>query len=341
MTDQEVVPFRRGFQLPIQAIDQGVSIEHKTRRFLKTDDGVGKFGLFARKATDAVFVEALRFNQRLNIDLVAKAGERTHIAARAAAISATHLVVQKAALELDVAPDEFEALEPRLRHGRPLLQIADALINGSGLCRRLCEADANGRPDIVRMIEEILTAKSEWPLADFMDPDHEAQCATSCYMCIQQYQNRRYHPLLDWRLGFAYLRAMTDPTYQCGLDGNFDGHPELNGWLRKAHALAESVASMRPRFWRAERAGPMGLPCLIETDGQQRVNRRLIVIHPLWRADPTLVSRLGVASPGNRTILVDTFDLERRPLRALEMAGDRPPVPVFVQRTNGLSVPTI
>jgi len=59
------------------------------------------------------------------------------------------------------------------------------------------------------------------------------------------------------------------------------------------------------------------------------VNRRLIVIHPLWRADPTLVSRLGVASPGNRTILVDTFDLERRPLRALEMAGDRPPAPAF------------
>jgi DNA-binding GntR family transcriptional regulator len=43
-----------------------------------------------------------------------------NIAARAAAISATHLVVQKAALELDVAPDEFEALEPRLRGGRAL-----------------------------------------------------------------------------------------------------------------------------------------------------------------------------------------------------------------------------
>jgi len=330
MTDQEVVPFRRGFQLTTQAVDQGVSIEHKSRRFLKTEDGVGKFGLFARKATDAVFVEAMKFNQRLNIDLVAKVGERTHIAARAAAISATHLLVQKAALELDVAPDEFEALEPRLRHGRPLLQIADTLINGSGLCRRLCQVDAEGRPDIARMIEEILTAKNEWPLVDFMDDGHEAQCNTSCYICVQQYQNRRYHPLLDWRLALAYLRAMTDPSYQCGLDGNFDSHPELKGWLRKAHALAESVASMRPRFWRAEPAGSMGLPCLVETDGQQRVNRRLIVIHPLWRADSTLLTRLGVASPGVRTLPIDTFDLERRPLRALEMAGERPPAPAFM-----------
>jgi hypothetical protein len=103
MTDQEVVQFRKSLQLTMQAIDQEVSIDRKNMRFLKSDDGVGQFGLFARKATDAVFVEAMKFNQRLNIDLVAKAGERTHIAARAAAISATHLLVQKAALELDVS----------------------------------------------------------------------------------------------------------------------------------------------------------------------------------------------------------------------------------------------
>ena len=70
-----------------------MSIDARSRRFQRTDDGVGLFGLFARKATDAVFVEALRCNPRLNIDLVAKAGARTNIASRAAAISATHLVV--------------------------------------------------------------------------------------------------------------------------------------------------------------------------------------------------------------------------------------------------------
>jgi hypothetical protein len=323
MTDQEVATFPRGVQLPLQAIDTGVSIKDKNRRFQRTDDGIGQFGLFARKATEAVFVEAIRFNERLNIDLVAKAGDRTHIAARAAAISATHLLVQKAALELDVAPDEFEALEPRLRHGRPMLQIADTLINGSGLCRRLCQPGADGRPDVAKLIEEILTARDEWPLVDFMEADHEAQCSTSCYMCIQQYQNRRYHPLLDWRLGLAYLRSMTDPAFQCGLDGDFDSYPELKGWLGKAQALAEAVASMRPKFWRAERVGTMRLPCLVETDGQQRVVRRLVVIHPLWRADQTLLSRLGVAAPGVRTLPIDTFDLERRPLRALEIVEGR------------------
>ncbi|MGM4871386.1 hypothetical protein AB7645_09185 [Bradyrhizobium sp. 956_D2_N1_5] len=42
-----------------------------------------------------------------------------------------------------------------------------------------------------------------------------------------------------------------------------------------------------------------------------------------------MLSRLGVASPGVRTLPIDTFDLERRPLRALEMAGERPPAPAF------------
>lgn len=79
-------------------------------------------------------------------------------------------------------------------------------------------------------------------------------------------------------------------------------------------SLAESVASVRPRFWRAERAGPVGLPCLVETDGHKRVNRRLVFIHPLWRADPNFLSHLGLASPGV-PFPIDTFDLER-PLRA-------------------------
>jgi hypothetical protein len=332
MTDQEVAAFPRGVHLEDQAIDIDVGIKDKAKRFQRTGDGIGQFGLFARKTTDAVFVEAIRFNDRLNIDLVAKSGDCTHIAARAAAISATHLLVQKAALQLDVAPDEFEALEPRLRQGRPMLQIADTLINGSGLCRRLCRIGSDGLPDIARLIQQILIARDEWPLTDFLKVEHEAQCSTSCYMCIQQYQNRRYHPLLDWRLGLAYLRAMTVPSFQCGLDGDFDSYPDLKGWPRKAQELTEAVASMRPKSWRAEKTAGMQLPCLIEIGGQ---GRRVVVIHPLWRADGDAIRRLGIASIGTRALLIDTFDLERRPLRALEMVEARAVAPGVQVGANG------
>jgi hypothetical protein len=60
MTDQEVVAFPSGVHLEDKAIDTKVSIKDRNKRFQRTGDGIGHFGLFARKATDAVFVEAVR-----------------------------------------------------------------------------------------------------------------------------------------------------------------------------------------------------------------------------------------------------------------------------------------
>jgi hypothetical protein len=209
-TDLEVIRrWTPKVTLKDQAIDTSVEISDRNTRFEHVADGVGLFGLFSPKETDALFIEGRVLNPRLNLDLVAKRGDRSHVAARAAAISATHMLVQRAALELDVAPDEFEALEPRVRGNRPVLQIADTLINGSGLCRRLTEPDSAGNPQIARLMSSILNDGHAWPLKDFLAPEHETTCSTSCYMCIQQYQNRRYHPLLDWRLGLTYLRAMS------------------------------------------------------------------------------------------------------------------------------------
>jgi hypothetical protein len=284
-----------------------------------------RFGLLARKETDALFLEATGFNNRLNLDLVARRGRRSRIGARSAAISATHLLVQKAALVLDVAPDEFEALEPRLRGDSPTLQIADTLINGSGLCRRLGENGRDGRPEIARLLREVVSDSGQWPLKDFLDERHITKCSMSCYACIQQYQNRRYHPLLDWRLALSYLRGMIDPRYACGLDGDFDSHPELRGWLARAHGLAQAVASMRPRTPRYGRAGTDGrLPCLEERTVDGRLERRYVVVHPLWRLDAASIREFGVAPDGNPLSFVDTFDLERRPLNALKFAATRP-----------------
>jgi hypothetical protein len=93
-TDVEVARIPRGVNLEDQAVEINVNLKDRIKRWPKTADGIGQFRLFARKATDAVYVEALKFNPRLNVDLVAKSGQRTNIAARSAAISATHLLVQ-------------------------------------------------------------------------------------------------------------------------------------------------------------------------------------------------------------------------------------------------------
>ena len=55
-------------------------------------------------------------------------------------LSATFLLVNRAALELDIDPEEFDVLEPRRFHEddpKPLLQITDHLVNGAGYCAYL------------------------------------------------------------------------------------------------------------------------------------------------------------------------------------------------------------
>jgi hypothetical protein len=328
VTDNRVpVPGRPFATLVNQAIATDHLAASGTGRWSDQSGVIGPFGLVSRKETDALYLEVADFDARLCLDLVAKRGTRFQISARAAAISATHLLVQKAAIDLDVAPDEFEALEPRLRGGRPVLQIADSLINGSGLCRRLSEPQSDGRPKIIHLAEEIVSNGDEWPLKDLLAKGHPEACAASCYACIQQFQNRRYHGLLDWRLGLAYLRAILRPSYSCGLGDDFDSYPELVGWRSRAVTLAEGVAAMRPGSLRVDAAGPLGLPCVVEFGAGDVVVGQTLVVHPLWRLDIGGRQRFIGRSTGALVRFVDTFELERRPLKALELAQVREPAP--------------
>ncbi len=277
------------------------------------------FGLIAKKETDALYLELMDFDERLTLDRVARKGEFSHLPTRSAAISATQILVQKAALDLDVASDEFEALEPRLREGRPMLQMADSLINGSGLCRRLGDDRSDGTPHIVHLISEILSRTDVWPLVDFLlvdeEGDHAARCQSSCYRCIQRYGNRSYHGLLDWRLGLAYLRALVTPGYSAGLDAKDQNLPETRGWHARGLALAHAVEGMRPDSFVAELNQASGLPSLRE---KQQGGNTYLIINPLWRTDGEFGSALSVGAPVR---FIDTFNLERRPLRALELAA--------------------
>ncbi|HBQ3017508.1 DEAD/DEAH box helicase [Klebsiella quasipneumoniae] len=278
-----------------------------------------KFGLVSSKETESLHLELMHFDARLNLNMIARYGEYMNLPTRAAAVSATQILTHKAALYLDVSPDEFETLEPRLHHEKPILQIADALINGSGLCRRLAEPTVVGAPPlIVTLLHEILEDKRAWPMVDFLKKDHPAQCQTACYKCIQRYGNRRYHGLLDWRLGMAYLRSMVMPEFACGLNDDDWSYPEMVGWRDRAFELAEDVAALRPGTIKLSKE--YSLPLLTEIqDGKELW--RAAVTHPLWQwREPernALIDTLGLADGRSSLRFIDTFELERRPLRAL------------------------
>ncbi|MEP8757861.1 DEAD/DEAH box helicase [Enterobacter hormaechei] len=301
-----------------QAIDSGWLESHNNPRW-QFSGKRKSFGLISSKETESLHLELTKFDTRLNLNMVARYGEYMNLPTRAAAISATQILTHKAALYLDVSPDEFEILEPRLHLGKPILQIADALINGSGLCRRLAEpATANGLPLIVKLLHEILEEKNDWPIVDFLKNDHPTQCKTACYKCIQRYGNRQYHGLLDWRLGMAYLRAMVMPEFACGLNSVDWNQPEMKGWRERAFELAEDVEALRPGTIKLSKEH--SLPVLIEIqDGKELW--RAAVTHPLWQwrdaERDALINTFGLVDGKSPLRFIDTFELERRPLRAL------------------------
>ncbi|MEW7314434.1 DEAD/DEAH box helicase [Buttiauxella gaviniae] len=301
-----------------QAIDSGWLESHNNPRW-QCSGKKKSFGLVSSKETESLHIELTKFDARLNLDMVARYGEYMNLPTRAAAISATQILTHKAALYLDVSPDEFEMLEPRLHLGKPILQIADALINGSGLCRRLSEPVVAGGPTlIVTLLHEILKDQHAWPMADFLKKDHPTQCKTACYKCIQRYGNRRYHGLLDWRLGMAYLRAMVMPEFACGLNAADWNQPEMKGWRERAFELAEDVEALRPATIKLSKEH--SLPVLIEIkDGKELW--RAAVTHPLWQwrdaERDALIDSFGLTDGESPLLFIDTFELERRPLRAL------------------------
>lgn len=282
--------------------------------------------LMSRKTTDSLYLLMETVPPGLAFDRVGtRQPHATSI--RAAAISATQLLVQRAALEMDLGPEEFEALEPRLRAGRPLLQIADHLVNGAGFCRRLAAEDG-GRPMVVRLVESMVRDLEDPLVRPFFQNDHLRACARSCYRCLQRYNNRGWHGLLDWRLGIGFLRGMLQPDWQAGLDGRWDAAREIKDWPRLAEEAAEELRRLDPDKRTVERHGPLNLPVLLRPNGRGR--EAFILVHPFWRLDDTSVAS-GPLAHTKRSVaadevwFVDTFDVARRPVKAIEQARLRTP----------------
>jgi hypothetical protein len=274
--------------------------------------------LASSKVTNALHITPVGVSPLLRIadvDAAASADRRSKglTSVRASAVSATQIVLLRAALDLDVAPEEFEALAPRSQgrgpEARPFLQIADALVNGSGFCRHL---QIDGEHFVGRAIRSLLDDPADWPGSAVLVGDHPSTCDQACYRCLQRYGNRSLHGLLDWRLGLSYLRAMQDPDFVCGLDGDFASFMELRDWKELADGYAALVEAYLPRTIRKS-VGKLGLPAF---SLDARASRWAVVVHPLWRREG-LAALLGV---GDDAAFVDTFELARRPLSAIEGA---------------------
>ncbi|TCA55149.1 DEAD/DEAH box helicase [Rhizobium leguminosarum] len=277
--------------------------------------------LMSRKRTDSFYMSMRAVPPRLAYDrLGGRSVYKTSM--RAAAVSATQLLLQRAALELDIGPEEFETLEPRLRGGLPLLQIADTLVNGAGFSRRLAGTSSLA----IQLVRSIVTNPDDSLVSPYFTDEHRRSCNRSCYRCMQRYNNRGYHGLLDWRLGIGFLRSCLDESWKAGLDGDWNA-PEISDWLQIASRSANELQQLDPVNRTVATVGNLRLPAVVERKGGTTSN--FLIVHPFWRLDDpsTSTGSLGDAISGLGTgnvYFVDTFEAARRPVKATEFAKQRP-----------------
>ncbi|MDB5963477.1 MAG: Helicase [Massilia sp.] len=282
--------------------------------------------LISRKATDAIYLAMDTIPPGTAFGRLGR--QRWQTSVRAAAISATQLLVQRAALELDIAPEEFETLEPRLRNGRPVLQVADFLVNGAGFSRRLAEREPSGERMVVRLIRSMVLDPDDRLVGRFLQASHRHVCGQACYLCLQRYGNRGYHGLLDWRLGMGFLRGLVDPGYRAGLDGRWEASVELRDWPNLAANVVNEIARMRPGEMEISKAGPLSLPLV--TWRRNGIPERYLLVHPFWRlafdslGGESLRNTVVGLGGGGPIYFLDAFEAARRPVKALETARERP-----------------
>lgn len=121
---------------------------------------------------------------------------------------------------------------------------------------------------------------------------------------------------------------MLDDRWHVGLDGNWNSARELADWPRLAAEAAEELRRLQPNQSQVVNCGPLGLPVLIRLKGSTQV--AYIMVHSFWRLDEMALTAGPLADtlaavPGKRAHFVDTFDVARRPVKALENAQTRDP----------------
>ena len=229
---------------------------------------------------------------------------------RSAYYSLSFILQRAVASKLDIDPVEIEVVK-LMRSGNDtgVICLADEKINGSGFVKDLYDKFDD------YALQLILNGSDSF-FRHMLSHEHDANCDSACYSCLQVYRNMPYHGLLDWRLGIALLRIIVDDDYKCGLDYNFAEYPELRSWPLIAYQLIKNFRDIFKPGYELDKY--KGVPFIHNGNGEV-----IVATHPLW--DVQLNNNLsrflaqlkrGIKNQIHTDIIdfkcCDTFNLSRR-----------------------------
>jgi ATP-dependent helicase YprA (DUF1998 family) len=252
------------------------------------EEGRVSVALGAHYFTDAALMTVAEEPPDLSLDPIKSTSKR------AAWYSLGFLLREAARDYLQVESREFNVglyYEPTADASiRAWVYLADSLENGAGYATHLASPHE---------FVEVLKVAGDY-IEFLADHRHSSECDSACYDCLRDYYNRRYHPLLDWRLARDMLALLRGD----GLD--------LSTWAEierdRAAVLAEEADGLVIEL----EGGVMGVEA-----GDQIV----VVSHPLEEVDPAgftsdriaaaIADAEGQLSDSARVRVHDSFTLLR------------------------------
>lgn len=108
---------------------------------------------------------------------------------------------------LDIETNEI-TVDFRINNGKGEIYIVESLENGAGYCNYLIGRIHDNVPEDA-LIKPLLEGGTVYKDI-LMEKKHLDHCNSSCYDCIRDYYNQKYHSILSWRLGLDIARLAND-----------------------------------------------------------------------------------------------------------------------------------
>ena len=242
---------------------------------------------------------------------------------KSAIYSAAFILRSAFTLHQDVDSTELEVLGLRqfIAKDNSLVTgfaYADKLPNGSGFTQKLSETleayiqlclnpDGAIGNDYLSFIKHLLSEKNQ------------KECLAADYTNLMNYGNKRFHPLLNWRLGTSFLRILSGERKDInGILMASNDLPEF-GYYYGEQTWLNGIAKQMDEFKReyginAQLITDFALPFL------QFKQQEIVIVpnHPLWEIrsldNNELIQKIiSELNPNTRIVYLDTFNLSNRP----------------------------
>ena len=166
--------------------------------------------------------------------------------------------------------------------------LVEKLENGAGYCNYL-----SGRLEVnvprLAFIDPLLPGGR---LYEVLRQDlHAHECQGSCYDCMRDFHNQKYHSILHWRLGLDIAAIAASENYVPDFSQEY--------WKHHVDALCNQIGSKHKLRHKNE-------GCRHILEGKER---RLLITHPLWS---NLMIDEVIQELGGDLLPVSLFDAIRK-----------------------------